>query len=102
MPYPARNLAAMLMPAKRPPSYLHFDKANYPWKPGIDYRARSKRDRVGKGEQGVLICEPYKSELVPHWRFKTPRIAKQSAKTIYGMFLQYLEEDDFVGANMAR
>ena len=47
------------------PSYLNFDKAAYPWKPGIDYRARPKRYRVGKGEQGVLICEPYKSEIAP-------------------------------------
>jgi hypothetical protein len=91
-----------LMSAKRAPSYLSFDKANYSWKPGIDYHVRSTRYRVGKGEQGVLICEPYKSELTLHWRFKTPRIAKQSAKTIYAMFLQYLEEDDFVGADMAR
>jgi hypothetical protein len=35
------------------PSYLNFDKAAYPWKPGIDYRARPKRYRVGKGEQGL-------------------------------------------------
>lgn len=45
------------MPATATPSYLHFDKAAYPWKPGINYRARPKRYRVGKGEQGVLICE---------------------------------------------
>jgi len=79
-----------------------FKKANYPWKSGIDYRVRPSRYRVGKGEQGVLICEPYKSELAPHWRFKTQRIAKQSAKAIYAMFLEYLKDDDFVGADMAR
>jgi hypothetical protein len=90
------------MPAKRAPSYLSFKKSNCPWKSGIDYRVRPSRYRVGKGEQGVLICEPYKSELAPHWRFKTQRIAKQSAKTIYSMFLEYLEDDDFVGADMAR
>ena len=64
------------MPARMTPSYLNFDKAAYPWKPGIDYRARPKRYRVGKGEQGVLICEPYKSEIAPHWRFKTPAYRK--------------------------
>ena len=90
------------MPAKATPSYLNFDKAAYPWKPGIDYRARPKRYRVGKGEQGVLICEPYKSEIAPHWRFKTPAIAKRSAKAIYKMFIAYLDDDDFVGADMAR
>jgi len=44
----------------RAPSYLSFKKANYPWKSGIDYRVRPSRYRVGKGEQGVFICEPYK------------------------------------------
>jgi Domain of unknown function (DUF4385) len=51
------------MPARMMPSYPNFDKVSYPWKSGIDYRARPKRYRVGKGEQGVLICEPYKSEI---------------------------------------
>ena len=38
-----------------------------------------------KGEQGVLICEPYKSELTPHWRFKNPewRARVQQKFTIY-------------------
>jgi Domain of unknown function (DUF4385) len=86
----------------RRPSYLDFDKASYPWKPGVDYRARSRLYRVGKGEQGVLICEPYKSELTPHWRFRTPAIAKRSAAKILRMFKAYLDQEDFVGADMAR
>jgi hypothetical protein len=90
------------MPVRTAPSYLNFDKAAYPWKPDIDYRASSTKYRVGKGEQGVLVCEPYKSEIVPEWRFKTPAIAKRSAKTIFAMFLVYLKGDDFVGADMAR
>ena len=98
----ARDITGALMPARMTPSYLNFEKAAYPWKPGIDYRARPKRYRVGKGEQGVLICEPYKSEIAPHWRFKTPGIAKRSARAIYKMFIAYLDDDDFVGADMAR
>jgi Domain of unknown function (DUF4385) len=90
------------MHARTPPSYQDFDKIAYPWQPDINYRLRPARYRVGKGEQGVLICEPYKSELAPHWRFKTPRIAKHSARTIYNMFVSYLDQDDFVGADMAR
>ena len=58
--------------------------------------------RVGRGEQGVLLVEPYKSEILPHWRFKTPEIAKASSEAIYKMFLDYLENDDFIGADMAR
>lgn len=45
------------------PSYLHFDNSKYAWHPEIDYRAHPDEYRVGKGEQGVLICEPYKSEI---------------------------------------
>jgi hypothetical protein len=49
-----------------------------------------------------LDVEPYKSEILPYWRFKTPEIAKESSKKIYQMFLEYLDRDDFVGADMAR
>ena len=61
------------------PSYLNFDRSKYAWRPDVDYRANPELYRVGKGEQGVLICEPYKGELVPLWRFKTPEIATEPA-----------------------
>ncbi|WP_312362601.1 DUF4385 domain-containing protein [Sphingobacterium sp.] len=84
------------------PSYLNFDKNDYPWKPDIDYRLRPAEYRVGKGEQGVLICEPYKSEIGQHWRFKTEAIAEESSEKIFNLFEDYLKADDFVGADMAR
>lgn len=84
------------------PSYLNFDLERYAWKPDIDYRKHPEQYRVGKGEQGVLICEPYKSEIGVHWRFKNPDIATISSKQIFKMFLQYLKDNDFVGADMAR
>ncbi|MGF1589271.1 MAG: DUF4385 domain-containing protein [Pleurocapsa sp.] len=68
----------------------------------IDFRDRPDLYCVGKGEQGVLLVEPYKSEILPHWRFKNPEIATKSSQKIYQMFLDYLEHDDFVGADMAR
>jgi hypothetical protein len=68
----------------------------------IDFRQHPELYRVGKGEQGVLLVEPYKSEILPHWRFKTPEIAKRSANKIYKMFLDYKAKDDFVGMDMAR
>ncbi|MEH2456377.1 DUF4385 domain-containing protein [Nostoc sp.] len=68
----------------------------------IDFREHPELYRVGKGEQGVLLVEPYKSEILPYWRFKTPEIARGSSEKIYEMFLDYLEKDDFVGADMAR
>jgi hypothetical protein len=84
------------------PSYLNFDKAAYPWRTDVDYRASPELYRVGKGEQGVLICEPYKGELAPLWRFKTPKVAQASSQAIYKRFLAYLRDGDFVGADMAR
>ena len=68
----------------------------------IDFRSSPELYRVGKGEQGVLLVEPYKSEILPYWRFKTPEIARESSEKIYSMFLDYLHQDDFVGADMAR
>ena len=67
-----------------------------------DFRKHPELYRVGKGEQGVLLVEPYKSELLPHWRFKTPDLARKSASKIYRMFLDYKKRDDFVGMDMAR
>ena len=64
-----------------------------------DFRAHPELYRVGKGEQGVLLVEPYKSEILPHWRFKTPAIAEKSSKKIYAMFLAYVKAGDFVGAD---
>jgi hypothetical protein len=90
------------MPETDKPSYLKFDKKAYAWQPAIDYRRQPELYRVGKGEQGVLICEPYKSELVVHWRFKTPEAAAKSSETIFWMFEDYLRKGDFVGADLAR
>lgn len=73
---------------------LDFDK--------IDFRKQPDLYRVGRGEQGVLLVEPYKSEILPHWRFKTPDIATVSSEKIYQMFLDYKEQKDFVGMDMAR
>ena len=70
--------------------------------PTIDYRKQPQLYQIGRGEQGVLIVEPYKSELLPHWRFKTPAEARKSAAIVYRMFRAYLQQGDFVGADMAR
>ncbi len=67
-----------------------------------DFRKEPEKYRVGRGEQGVLLVEPYKSEILPHWRFKTPEIAKESSEKIYEMFEEYRKNDDFVGMDMAR
>ncbi|MBE9584247.1 DUF4385 domain-containing protein [Mucilaginibacter sp. JRF] len=87
---------------KDTPSYLNFNNKKYAWKPYVDYRKHPELYRVGKGEQGVLICEPYKSEIGQNWRFKTEAIAVESSNKIYAQFLGYLFYGDFVGADMAR
>lgn len=68
----------------------------------LDLRKNPEFYRVGKGEQGVLTVEPYRTEIVPHWRFKTPEIARQSSQKIYELFLEYKCDNDFVGMDMAR
>ncbi len=68
----------------------------------IDFRRQPELYRVGRGEQGVLLVEPYKSEILPHWKFKTAAEAKTSAAKIYKMFLAYLKAHDLPGADMAR
>lgn len=68
----------------------------------INFREHPEMYRVGRGEQGVLLVEPYKSEILPHWRFKTPEIAQESSDKIYSMYMEYKRQDDFVGMDMAR
>lgn len=73
---------------------LHYKK--------LDLRKNPELYRVGVGEQGVLLVEPYKSEILPHWRFKTPDLATKSADEITHLFYDYLKKEDFVGMDMAR
>ena len=84
------------------PSYLNFHKEEYWWQRDVDYRENPHLYKVGKGEQGVLICQRYKSEIAKYWRFRTAQLAEASSTKIYELFIQYLQNDDFVGADMAR
>ena len=68
----------------------------------LDLRKNPELYRTGLGEQGVLLVQPYKSEILPYWKFKTPAVAKESANKIYRIFLQYKKQQDFVGMDMAR
>ncbi|WP_372008992.1 DUF4385 domain-containing protein [Paenibacillus chitinolyticus] len=68
----------------------------------LDLRNKPELYTVGRGEQGVLLVEPYKSEILPHWRFKTPEIAKESSGKIYNLFMDYKKSGDFIGMDMAR
>lgn len=68
----------------------------------INFRDNPELYRVGIGEQGVLLVEPYKSELLPYWKFKTPEDARRSSKKLLQLFDQYLKEMDFAGMDMTR
>ena len=56
-----------------------------------DCRQHPEHYRVGRGEQGVLTIEPYKGELLPHWRFKTPDDARASSQKLLEMFFLFHE-----------
>lgn len=58
--------------------------------------------RIGRGETSVLTFEPYKSEILPLWRFRTPAIARTSSSAIYAKFLTYDAANDFIGMDMSR
>lgn len=68
----------------------------------LNFRINSELYRVGKGEQGVMLVEPYKSEILPHWRFKTPDFSLHSSIAIKELFYKYKCQQDFVGMDMAR
>lgn len=73
----------------------------------LDYKNLNLRDnpqlyRIGLGEQGVLSVEPYKSEILPLWRFRTPDIASQSSQDLKAKFFEYLDKEDFIGMDMTR
>ena len=58
--------------------------------------------RIARGEQGVLTFEPYKSQLLPLWRFKSVPVALASCAALSAAFASYVARGDFVGADMAR
>ena len=58
--------------------------------------------RIGRGEQGVLLVRPYTNDICAHWRFKTPDEAVKSSNHIFGMYLDYRDEEDFIGMDMCR
>jgi hypothetical protein len=69
---------------------------------GVDLRQHPDKYSIGRGEYGVFHAEPYKSELLPLWRFRTPADARASSDAIYAKFVDYRAENDFVGMDVAR
>ncbi|KAE8450392.1 hypothetical protein EG329_006466 [Mollisiaceae sp. DMI_Dod_QoI] len=65
-------------------------------------KSRIMAYRIARGEQGVLTFEPYKSYLLPHWRFRTVPVAHASSQILWEKFLEFYDRDDFVGMDMTR
>jgi hypothetical protein len=74
---------------------------SYPYS-GVNLRKHPEAYRIGHGEQGVFHAEPYKGELLPLWTFKTMEAAREASAAIYEKFLEYRDEEDFVGMDVAR
>jgi hypothetical protein len=73
----------------------------YPYD-GVDLRKHPEKYRIGRGEQGVFHAEPYKSELLPLWKYRDEEAARESSEAIYQKFCAYRAEGDFVGMDVAR
>ena len=58
--------------------------------------------RIGRGEQGVLLVRPYTNDICTHWKFRTPEIAVKSSNRIFGMYLDYRDQKDFIRMDMCR
>ena len=70
----------------------------------IDFTLEENRKlyRIGRGEQGVLLVRPYTDDICAHWKFRTPEIAVKSSNRIFGMYLDYRDQKDFIGMDMCR
>ena len=70
----------------------------------IDFKVEGNRKlyRIGRGEQGGLLVRPYTNDICSHWRFVNESVARKSADKIYSMYVDYKNQQDFIGMDMAR
>jgi len=67
-----------------------------------DFRENPDEYEVGRGCEGVFKVQPYKNELLPLWSYADEEAARESADALLDAFHGYLDDGDFVGADMAR
>jgi hypothetical protein len=67
-----------------------------------NYREYPEDYVVSSGQFGVLKYQPYKDEILPLWRYKNKEVAEVSSRRILRLFYNYLDRDEFVGADMAK
>ena len=68
----------------------------------LNYRKNKEKYVIGRGQMGVLKYQPYKSEILPLWKYKNESVAKVGARRIFRLFHWYLSNNDFPGADMSR
>lgn len=68
----------------------------------IDFREHPECYRYSSDEKGVFKVEPYKSEILPHWKYRDGEAAGASVEAIRSRYLTYRDAGDFVGMDMAR
>ena len=68
----------------------------------IDFRKHPEKYHYSPDEKGVFKVEPYKSELLPLWRYRDEKAATASSRAIRKKYEEYRKDEDFVGMDMAR
>ena len=68
----------------------------------VNFRENPEEYEVGRGSEGVFKVQPYKDELLPLWSYADENAAEKSADALLDAFYGYLDDGDFVGADMAR
>ena len=53
---------------------------------------------MAKGEQGVLLVEPYKFEILPFWNLKRRQMQKNLQPPLKKLFKAFKKQDDIAGA----
>ncbi len=69
---------------------------------GVDLRQNPECYAIGRGEYGLFHAEPYRSELLPLWAFRTPEVAAESIEKLRERYEAYAAAEDFVGMDVAR
>jgi len=78
-----------------------YNKTNK-WKHDINYSVFPLIYEVTEDCGGMYTCEPYKTKLLEVWRFSNIKVSKLSAKAIIEIFEEYVANNDFVGADLAK
>ena len=68
----------------------------------VNYRKSPKKYKTSRDSQGVYTVEPYKSEILPLFKFSSPQAAERSASKIYEKFINYRDKEDKVGMDISR